>query len=144
MLAKIIINHDNSICSEPIFTKFDIESGHVTLDNSEERLIEFNNISNILSNKKLLDDKWYEHCQIQKNHYLKETIKGMLAMLPQTIKMLVLKGNHKTQPNSYFAKGARMIRGMFQCENHSDVMARIFRDFSEKRGNFKTMLLTKK
>ena len=107
----------------------------VSLDNSVERRNEFHMISKTLNDPLTLDARWHEFCCSQRKHILKEMFKGFLAMMPAFLKYALFSRSLKVvKPSCNFAKGARMWRGMFQCENHTDVLARIFRDYSN--GNF--------
>ena len=117
----------------PVFTVFDSEKMMVSLDDSSQRHEEFMKISSDLRNPVAMDIHWHDFCAFQRKHIMKECAKGAIAMLPFYIKQRILGKNHTVSPTSYFAKGARMLRGMFQCENHADVLARIFRDLGESK-----------
>ena len=130
MLAHLELQEYGSFVGKPVFTAFDAEKVQVSMDENPQRAVEFKQISDILSNPVELDALWHDFCCSQRRHILKECAKGGIAMLPCFLASKITGRHRKVKASSYFAKGGRMLRGMFQCENHADVLARIFRDLS--------------
>lgn len=131
MLAKLAIAEDGTVKAETLFTSFDVAKARINWDKSPERKEEFLKISSALANPKTVDEQWGRFCSLQRKHILKEIVKGELAMLPGAFMRCIWGGNGTVSSGSYYAKGSRMLRAMFQCENHADVLARIFRDFEK-------------
>ena len=85
----------------------------------------FQELCDSITEKNVIEQKWQEFCKTQKPKFLKEISKGICAMMPHIIinKIFRLK---VSRFQKLYIKGASLLRGLTVCENHIDVLGKIF------------------
>jgi poly-gamma-glutamate synthesis protein (capsule biosynthesis protein) len=81
-------------------------------------------VSEPLQDMSKVEDLWKMFCASQAPHLAKECVKAALAMAPGMLLRPVWR--KKKKQTSYYVKGANIFRGLLMCENHQDVLGRIF------------------
>lgn len=90
-------------------------------------------LSSPLSCMNIIEGHWNAFCVSQLPHLTRECLKGLLAMLPGGFLFWLLRRRAVPEPESFYRKGANILRGLMVCENHQDVLGRICDLLKENR-----------
>ena len=127
MLVKINLTR-NAITTKELFTTY--EDKYVEMNPNQMKAREyFNEISSWIKSPSIVEKKWKDFCKNQTPHMLDQIIKGVVALLPYYFSIKLKFPYYKKMTlNSLPAKGARLLRGLFSCENHVEELSSIFTD----------------
>jgi len=107
----------------------DKETGCIDLvsGSNMERFQQFHrSISEPLKCMSEIEELWKCYCASESSKFTKEMLKAITAMLPGVLLRLLLFSDKSTRRDSYYRKGATILRGFFVCENHKEVLGQIF------------------
>ena len=127
MLVKIHFSK-KKITTDEVFISYNEKNECVeTNSNIVQEREYFNEISSWIKSHDIVENKWKEFCETQTPHMLKQLFKAFVALLPYFLCIkLKLPFYKKISLTSFPAKGARMLRGLFCCENHVEELSKIF------------------
>ena len=123
LMVGLNISKDGLIDYQVHHTKF--TERKLTLNDAVGNKMFFQELCRSISEKAILEQKWQEFCKTQKSKFLKEISKGVCAMLPHIVISRILRLRIGRLQKLYI-KGASLLRGLTVCENHIDVMGKIF------------------
>ena len=126
ILVKINFSK-NGITTEELFTSFK-ETNYVSADIDQmNSMLKFQEISSWLKTPEIITQKWINFCKEQTPHMFSQLLKAFIALIPYIIaQKMHIRFRKKKSLNSLPAKGARVLRGLFSCENHTEELTEIF------------------
>lgn len=103
-------------------------------DSDMERFQQFHrSISEPLKCMYEIEELWKCFSAVESSKFTKEMLKAITAMLPGGLLRLLLFSDKSIRKDSYYRKGANILRGFFVCENHKEVFGQIFELVRENR-----------
>jgi len=128
LIARLVFNKQGKFSLELLPVMADNNTGCIDLLDVE-LLQYFDNfyrtISDPLRCMKEIESLWNTFCASQAPHLAKESLKAILAMIPSSLLELIMHRDKSSMKESYYIKGANILRGLMVCENHQDVIGRI-------------------
>ena len=85
----------------------------------------YDSISHVLSDVQQIDELWKAFCAYRVLDLTKDVVKGF-AMLIGGLCLQPFRRKGIVKPESWYHKGANLLRGWTVCENHQDVLGQIF------------------
>jgi len=80
-----------------------------------------------------IEELWKCFCASESSKFTKEMLKAITAMLPGGLLRLLSFRDKSVRKDSYYHKGANILRGFLVCENHKEVLGQIFELVRENR-----------
>ena len=129
LMARLTVHADQAVDLETIPLFANAETGCIDLIRGEdlESFREFHrSISEPLRCMHEVEERWKSFCASQVPHLTKEILKGLSAILPGGLLFWLLRRRTNPAPESYYRKGANILRGLMVCENHQEMLGQIF------------------
>ncbi len=129
LIVRLQVKGRRSVQLQHIPVVADPDTGCIHLLGEEERNAFdgfYRGLCGPLNSMTQIEKYWSLFCASQAPHITREVLKALAAMCPGALLQKLLPRCRPPSERSYYRKGACLLRGLLVCENHQDVLGRIF------------------